>query len=164
MLTSIRPFIVSSVDGAKKVSKNILLKISMKLSCRGCNGLNTSPLSERENVINCGQLEQLSSSQLEEYVYTQNPSTKHSTGCCRTSVLQEYHHLEVLKQREGDPVLAPQLHFPSRINSEFQFYIKCNDSVSLQLYLKEVLCLLFLDALKSISCDQCFSFSELPAF
>lgn len=57
MLTSIRPFIVSSVDGAKKVSKNILLKISMKLSCRGCNGLNTSPLSERENVINCGQLE-----------------------------------------------------------------------------------------------------------
>lgn len=29
MLTSIRLFIVSSVGGAKKVSKNILLKISM---------------------------------------------------------------------------------------------------------------------------------------
>lgn len=50
----------------------------------------------------------------------------------------------------GDPALTP---FPSRINPEFQFYIKCNESVSLQLYLRQVLCLLFLDALKSICCD-----------
>lgn len=78
-------------------------------------------------------------------------AAKHSTAYCRTSVLQEYSFPGVLKQ--STVVILPEFPFPSRINSEFQFYFKRNESVSLQLYLREVLRLLFLDALKSIYCD-----------
>lgn len=140
------------------MSRHLAVRDAIKLT-----PLLVCPLSERKSGKTEGSLNQCLIWRNTQVVEMSNKYVRntHNTTNCRISVLQKSSspsHPEATIILPAFDYAPPQLHFSLKINSEFNLYIKCNESVSQMLYLSAVLCLLFLDALKSISVSHFLNF------